>query len=570
MTLTVIGLDWIENPSMVKAEFLGHFSSRFQQPNGIPPSLDSEFLNPISPSKREFLERPFSRGEIKKAVWDCGGDRAPGPDGFTFKFFTTFWDLIEDDVIRFVHEYFRTNLFPKGCNSSFIALIPKYRLSIVISDCVNPVQSAFIKGRNILDGPLILNEVLAWHRQRKKELMVFKVDFEKAFDSLRWDFLDLILDKLGFGSTWGAWIRGCLYNARSSVLVNGSPTEEFVIHRGLRQRDPMSHFLFILAMEGLHALTCKAEALGLFKGVTIGRDNLSISHLMYADDAIFFGDWSWINAQNLISMLRCFFLISGLQINIHKSSALGVGVHEAEVTHMANIIGCGAAKFPLKYLGVPVGCNMARCLNWNVPFLLKFFLPRKLVFVESSAISLGGSSLLIRIGGDPVEKKLTWIKWDKCLASKRGINSDTNTSLKRSTWGSILSSINSLKSKGIDLFSYCTRKIGNGLRASGLIYGAVRYFSLVISATLAVVSEGRFGFFCAFFRDGDLETVNHNDIFNCGLAKELWSLLAKLWDLDIPMCGNIAEWHAWLGDLHVSSKVRLAIEEVGGTLLWSI
>ncbi|GJW79628.1 RNA-directed DNA polymerase, eukaryota [Tanacetum coccineum] len=777
--------DWIENPSMVKAEFLGHFSSRFQQPNGIPPSLDSEFLNPISPSKREFLERPFSRGEIKKAVWDCGGDRAPGPDGFTFKFFTTFWDLIEDDVIRFVHEYFRTNLFPKGCNSSFIALIPKVnnaksvsdfrpisligcqykiigkllanRLSIVISDCVNPVQSAFIKGRNILDGPLILNEVLAWHRQRKKELMVFKVDFEKAFDSLRWDFLDLILDKLGFGSTWRAWIRGCLYNARSSVLVNGSPTEEFVIHRGLRQGDPMSPFLFILAMEGLHALTCKAEALGLFKGVTIGRDNLSISHLMYADDAIFFGDWSWINAQNLISMLRCFFLISGLQINIHKSSVLGVGVHEAEVTHMANIIGCGAAKFPLKYLGVPVGCNMARCLNWNA-VLLKF--SSKLSSWKARLLSVGGRLSLIRsvlgnlpiyymslypmhvvirkklesmrnkffIGGDPVEKKLTWIKWDKCLASKRegglgignifglniwllfkwfwrffcdqsdlwirviksihgpggGINSDTNTSLKRSTWGSILSSINSLKSKGIDLFSYYTHKIGNGLDSSfwsdlwcgnqplkvmfpriflletdkqcsiASRVGLIDWSSVLrmvprggeessqFNALLSVIGStslsdqydiwqwslnGLSGFFVASVRhlvdswlldtcndvtrwnrllpikvnvflwrlklnklpsrvnldrrgidvisincsscQGDLETVNHT-FFNCGLAKELWPLLAKWWDLDIPMCGNIAEWHAWIGDLHASSKVRLAIEGVGGTLLWSI
>nr|GEY84922.1 RNA-directed DNA polymerase, eukaryota, reverse transcriptase zinc-binding domain protein [Tanacetum cinerariifolium] len=58
------------------------------------------------------------------------------------------------------------------------------------------------EGRYILDGPLILNEVLAWYRQRKKELMVFKVNFEKAFDSLRWDFLDVILDKLGFGSKW--------------------------------------------------------------------------------------------------------------------------------------------------------------------------------------------------------------------------------------------------------------------------------------------------------------------------------------------------------------------------------
>nr|GEY67673.1 probable pre-mRNA-splicing factor ATP-dependent RNA helicase DEAH4 isoform X2 [Tanacetum cinerariifolium] len=85
---------------------------------------------------------------------------------------------------------------------------------------------------------------------------------------------------LGFGLKWRAWIKGCLQNARSSVLVNGSPTEKFELFRGLRQGDPMSPFLFILAMEGLHALTRKAEALGLFKGASIGRDNLRISHLM--------------------------------------------------------------------------------------------------------------------------------------------------------------------------------------------------------------------------------------------------------------------------------------------------
>ena len=69
----------------------------------------------------------------------------------------------------------------------------------MIGKCVNPVQSAFIKGRNILDGPLILNEIISWYQNSKKDLMVFKVDFEKAFDSIRWDYLDLILDKLGFG-----------------------------------------------------------------------------------------------------------------------------------------------------------------------------------------------------------------------------------------------------------------------------------------------------------------------------------------------------------------------------------
>ena len=145
-------------------------------------------------------------------MWDCGGDRVSGPDGFTFKFFTAFWDLFEVDVIHFVQEFFHTGKFPKGCNASFIALIPKVsntilvtdfcpisligfqykiigkiladKLSTVIGKCISPEQSAFIKGRNILDGPLILNEVMAWYRQRKKKHMVFKVDFEKGFDSL--------------------------------------------------------------------------------------------------------------------------------------------------------------------------------------------------------------------------------------------------------------------------------------------------------------------------------------------------------------------------------------------------
>nr|GEY04259.1 heterogeneous nuclear ribonucleoprotein 1 [Tanacetum cinerariifolium] len=105
-------------------------------------------------------------------------------------------------------------------------------------DSRDEVENVFDEYANLLSSanlgesssPLA-NEVLAWYRQRKKELMVFKVDFEKAFDSLRRDFLDVILDKLGFGSKWRAWIRGCLHNARSFVLINGSPTEEFELFK---------------------------------------------------------------------------------------------------------------------------------------------------------------------------------------------------------------------------------------------------------------------------------------------------------------------------------------------------
>ncbi|GJT85273.1 RNA-directed DNA polymerase, eukaryota [Tanacetum coccineum] len=426
---------------------------------------------------------------------------------------------------------FGTGPFPKGCNSSFIALIPK----VFNATCISPEQSAFIKGRNILDGPLILNEVIEWYRKRKKQLMIFKVDFEKAFDSLRWDFRYLVMAKLGFGIRWRNWIKGCLRHARSSVLVNGSPTVEFEISRGLRQDDPLSPFLFILAMEGLHALICKALNCGIYTGAYIKKDNLRISHLIYADDVIFTGKWSRKNAHNLLCILRCFFLVSGLKINVHKSNILGICVSDEETSAMANVIGCGASKLPLKYLGVPVGCNMARCANWDV-IINKF--SSKLSHWKARMISVVGRLSLIKsvlsslptyllslykapvsfcskldsmrnnffIGGEKGDKKMTWVSWNKCLASKNleglgigsifalnagllfkwiwwfmqnstdlwaraikaiyghngGIHADSMHSSNQGTWCNILSMVNSLKSKGIDLLSLCIRKLGNG------------------------------------------------------------------------------------------------------------
>ncbi|GKD64970.1 putative RNA-directed DNA polymerase, eukaryota, reverse transcriptase zinc-binding domain protein [Tanacetum coccineum] len=193
--------------------------------------------------------------------------------------------------------------------------------------------------------------------------MVFKVDFEKAFDSLRWDYFDAIMEQLGFGNKWRMWIASCLKNSRASILVNGSPTSEFELSKGLRQGDPMSPFLFILDKEGLHAMVSKAVNTGLFKGASIGHGNINVSHLLYDDDAIFVGEWSHSNAYNLICLLRCFYMVSGLKINVHKSKLSGVNVPNEDVSNMALVLGCEVAKLPMMYLGVPVGCNMGRCDN---------------------------------------------------------------------------------------------------------------------------------------------------------------------------------------------------------------
>ncbi|XP_028122593.1 uncharacterized protein LOC114319737 [Camellia sinensis] len=223
---------------------------------------------------------------------------------------------MKSEIVQLFHEFHTNAKLSYGINSSFMALIPKRdspsglgdyrpislvssiykmlakvlskRIKQVLLAVISEVQSTFVSGRHILDGVLIANEVVdRWHKARKKGI-ILKLDFEKAYDSLSWDFLLSMLGSFGFGARWIRWMKTCVITTMVSVLVNGSPTEEFQPQKGLRQGDPLSPFLFIVAAEGLNLLLGRAIEKGLFKGASVGSNQLGISHLQFADDTIIF------------------------------------------------------------------------------------------------------------------------------------------------------------------------------------------------------------------------------------------------------------------------------------------
>nr|GEU94850.1 putative RNA-directed DNA polymerase, eukaryota, reverse transcriptase zinc-binding domain protein [Tanacetum cinerariifolium]GEV47287.1 putative RNA-directed DNA polymerase, eukaryota, reverse transcriptase zinc-binding domain protein [Tanacetum cinerariifolium] len=228
----------------------------------------------------------------------------------------------------------------------------------VVHSVVSEVQTAYIRGRQIIDGPLMVNEIISWATKHKERFFLLKVDFEKAFDSIDWNFLDHTMMQMGFSHKWRTWIKGCLNSAYASVLVNGSLTKEFKIERGLRQVDPLSLFLFIIAIEALRVNLQEAKSKNIFEGIKVGSNKVDISQLQYADDALIMGKWTLENATNLCCILRCFHLASRLKVNFSKSKFFGIGVTTTESHHMTSILCCQPSTLPCSFHGLPIGANM--------------------------------------------------------------------------------------------------------------------------------------------------------------------------------------------------------------------
>ncbi|GKE56308.1 putative RNA-directed DNA polymerase, eukaryota, reverse transcriptase zinc-binding domain protein, partial [Tanacetum coccineum] len=156
------------------------------------------------------------------------------------------------------------------------------------------------------DRVLIANEIVNVALKSKLKLLLFKVNFEKAFDSVSLDFLIDVMKKRGFGHRWCVSIKGCLQSATILVLVYRSPTKYFRMERGLRQGDPLSLFLFIIVAEDLQVSLLDACDNGIYNGLSLANDGSNLSLLQYTADTLFFCEWSAKNAKNLVRILSWF------------------------------------------------------------------------------------------------------------------------------------------------------------------------------------------------------------------------------------------------------------------------
>ena len=413
----------LENEAEIKVGLIEAFKNLFSAPSEWRPSLPDLSFDEIGLENATKLEEDFSEEEIWTTISGLNGDKAPGPDGFPLAFWSFNWDFVKTEVLGFFKEFHEQGQFVRSINATFLVLIPKKqnvsdlkdlrpislvgglykilakvlanRIKRVLSKVISPEQSAFVEGKQILDAVLIANEAVDTIIRRKENGIVCKLDIEKAYDHLSWEFLIQVLDKMGFGRRWVSWVKWCISTASFSILVNGSPTGFFQNSRGLRQGDPLSPYLFVIGMEALSRLLKRAVDGNYLSGSKIaGRDGVVsvISHLLYADDTLLFCGASKDQLKFLSWILMWFEALSGLKINLNKSEIFPVGSVE-NVSDLAVELGCGIGSLPSSYLGLPLGASHKALGVWDT---VEDKFRKRLASWKSQYISKAGRLTLIQ------------------------------------------------------------------------------------------------------------------------------------------------------------------------------
>jgi hypothetical protein len=199
------------------------------------------------------------------------------------------------------------------------------RIALVAQKVIQLSQSAFMKGKNILEGVVVLHETIHERHRKKLDGVILKLDFEKACDKVKWSFLQQTLRMKGFSLVWCNWIDQIVRGDSVGVKVNDE-VGHFFQTKGLRQADPLSPILFNIVADMLATLIFWAKSNGKFRGVVPHLIEGGLSILQYADDTILFMNHDMLQAKDLKLVLSTFEQLSRLKINFHKSELFCYGL----------------------------------------------------------------------------------------------------------------------------------------------------------------------------------------------------------------------------------------------------
>ena len=346
-------------------------------------------INKLDINQSKTLEGTLNYDEVSSTLKNMKNDKSPGSDGFTVNFFKMFWGKIGYFVVRAINHAFKCNNFSRSIKLGIITCIPKdnkpkqflknwrpitllntvykiasgsiaNRLKKVLDILISKDQSGFLRGRYIGENTRLLYDIMNFTENNQIPGLVMLIDFEKAFDSVSFDFIEKTLLFFKFGEDFLKWIKLFLYNTDVAVQLNGFISDFFTVGRGCRQGDPISPYIFILCAEILSILIKNNDRI---KGITIDGEEYKISQ--YADDTFLLLDGSDKSLNTALDTLDRFSFISGLTMNFEKTKIIWIGAKKYSTSSIKTKwkLSWGDTRF--KLLGITFDVNLEKMIELN-------------------------------------------------------------------------------------------------------------------------------------------------------------------------------------------------------------
>ncbi|XP_057794871.1 uncharacterized protein LOC131011108 [Salvia miltiorrhiza] len=425
----VDNLGVLQKDDKVKALIVQNYFSEMFKSDSPQPSIVKAVTARISSYFGEeevrILDAPFTKNDVRNAVFQMSPHKAPGPDGFPPVFFQKYWGEIGGTVTKEVLQVLNGGGKVQEWNKTLIVLIPKItkptrvsdfrpislcntlykivtkalvnRIRDVLGSVINDSQSAFVPGRMISDNILVGYECMHWPRNQKKGKVGFaaaKLDMRKAYDRVEWPFLRAMLLRLGFPRRMVEIIMDCVTSVSFSFVINRKVYGSLVPTRGIRQGCPLSPFLFVICAQGLSAGLYHYERRQLIEGIKVAKMSPAISHLFFADDSLLFFKASATGVRTIKNLLEEYSSASGQLVNLEKSAvSFSPCSSRQDIEMVVNTLGIRETSGHSMYLGLPTFIVRKKKVQFDY---LRERVYKKLSSWKNKFFSAGGKEILIK------------------------------------------------------------------------------------------------------------------------------------------------------------------------------